>query len=433
MKAHTLAILLGLTGCADAPEEGAPTAVLAPGVRERLAVAFSDDELAEILTLSPLPAPPPDPTNAFADDPGAARLGQALYFDTRLSQNGEISCATCHDPEQGFSDGRALMQGLEDGVRNSPTVWNVAYNRWFFWDGRADTLWSQLLLPLESDAEMGTSRVAIVGLLRADDALRAEYQAVFGPLPAFETEPWPAHGLPAGDAEETSGWEALSERDRAGVDRVFANVGKAVAAYERLLVSRDAPFDRFVAGLESGDAARLAALSPAAQRGLQTFVGSGQCTLCHAGPNLTDAEFHNIGLSPGANVPLDIGRFEGVPFVRASAFNGLGEHSDDRSVEANVALRFVAQKPNNLGEFKTPTLRSVGDTAPYMHDGRFETLADVVRFYSELDQDPAIGHREESLVPLKLTDAEVEDLVAFLESLRGAPLPAELITSPVRD
>ncbi|MEQ1861632.1 MAG: cytochrome c peroxidase [Chthoniobacteraceae bacterium] len=366
---------------------------------------FTAEEVREVLKLSPLPPTPANPTNAVADNPAAARLGQRLFFDKRLSANGEISCATCHDPAHGFSDGKPLSEGLKPTERHSMALWNVGHQRWFFWNGRADSLWAQALQPLLHEKEMGVDPEHLRAVLADDASMKADYEAIFGPLP------------PAANAG-----------DRAA-DTLLANFGKALEAYQRLIVSTGAPFDRFVATMRSGGVAREPrAISESAQRGLQLFVGRGGCVLCHAGPNFTDGEFHNIGM---AGVPPDQGRFEGIQEVRADRFNGLGEFSDDRSPAANIKLRYLTVKLNHLGEFKTPTLRNVAGTAPYMHDGRFATLREVIDFYSELPGEPAFGHREDTLVPLKFTEQEKADLEAFLRTLTGAPLDASLTQPPV--
>ena len=376
-------------------------AASAPALR----YGFTPEEVRRILQHSPLPAPPRDTSNARADDPAAARLGHFLFFDPRLSGNGHLSCASCHDPEHGFADGRALSEGVRRGRRNTPALWNVAYNRWFFWDGRADTLWSQALKPLESPAEMAGSREAIFRLVRDDRELRAAYEPVFGAFPAVE--------------------------DRASVNRVFAAVGKALAAHQRRIVSRGSPFDLFAEGLRAGDPARMAALSESARRGLKIFVGRGQCRTCHAGPNFTDGEFHDIGVPPGSGLSPDAGRADGVARLRSDEFQAAGTFSDDRQGDAARSTAFLDPDAPMRGQVKTPSLRNVAATAPYMHQGQLATLADVVRYYSTLEgRTPPGPHDEKILVPLHLDEGEAADLIAFLESLTGEALPAELIRRP---
>jgi cytochrome c peroxidase len=387
-------------------------------------VAFTKAEIERIFTLSPLPAPPKSPTNRYADDPAAAHLGQQLFFDKRLSANGAVSCATCHDPSKGFGDGRPRARGLADVKRHAPALWNVAYADWLFWDGRADSVWSQALGPLEAAVEMGSSRVGLWRLVVGDAELRMAYESIFGELPVLETrETLAAHGKP-GDAS----WDALPAGDRAKIDKLFANLGKAIEAYERKLISRESPFDEFVRGLRTGDQALVDKLPAKAQRGLKLFLGEGQCTLCHHGPNFTDGEFHNLGMITPKGEDVDVGRYDGVVSVKANPFNGFGVHSDDTSEAANMRLSFVTKKLNNMGEFKTPTLRSVELSPPYMHDGRFGSLGDVLDFYRKMDGKPAVGHREESLQPLSLNGEQMGDLIRFLKSLTGRPIPAELLT-----
>src|SRR5262249_10473588 len=148
---------------------------------------------------SPLGAPPVDPSNSVADDEGAARLGQRLFFDRRLS-SGEVSCSTCHDPGHGFSDRKPVSEGVGQGRRHTPSLWNVAYNRWYFWDGRRDSLWSQALTPMESESEMGGTRLQVAHLVAADPELRGAYESVFGPLPdVSDLARFPAAGRPVPD------------------------------------------------------------------------------------------------------------------------------------------------------------------------------------------------------------------------------------------
>ena len=367
---------------------------------------LSAGNFSEIYQLSPLPATPPSPTNAFADNPAAVHLGQLLFYDKRLSANGEISCATCHDPAHGLSDGKPLGVGLQTMPRHSNAIWNGAHQRWFFWDGRADSLWAQSLQPLQSEIEMGATPAHVWGVISGDKELQTAYGNLFGPMP-----------------------ESASA-DAAVLNRFLANLGKSFEAYERLLISTDSRFDRFVSAIRAGEPADRAGLDDAERRGLKLFVGRGQCILCHSGPNFSDGEFHNIGLPKHPGLRKDSGRFEGIRRVQTDPFNGLGPFSDDRSTDTNIKLRYLVVKMNNLAEFKTPSLRHVAETAPYMHDGRFATLREVLDHYSDLPGDPPLGHREETLVPLKLSAREKNELEAFLKTLTGAPLDPKLLRSP---
>ena len=364
-------------------------------------VIFTPEEMHEIRKLSPLPELPSSPTNRVADDPRAALLGQKLFYDGRLSVNQEISCATCHDPTLGFSDGKALSEGLGTTDRHSPSLWNVAYQRWFFWDGRSDSLWAQAIQPLQDGREMGATPQHLRSLILGDPAIEAAYEALFG---------------------------SVSDQSD---DRMLSNLGKSFEAFQRKLISTDAAFDAFVANFENIEPGDDQYLNESARRGLRLFVGRGQCTLCHAGPNFSDGEFHNIGLSRNPNLPRDSGRFAGIRKLKADRFVGTGEFSDDRSKKTNIKLPYLVVKMNNMSEFKTPTLRGIAETAPYMHDGRFASIREVLEHYSELPGDPPLGHREETLQPLKLTEQEKHDIEAFLESLSGVPIDESLHFPPV--
>lgn len=401
-----------LAACAPAP------------VEER--IEFTAQEREKIARLSPLPPLPPDPTNALADDPRAAELGKALFFDKRLSGDAGHACSTCHRPDLAFADDAPLSQAVGTTARNTPTVLNAAYNRWFFWDGRADSLWAQALKPIEHPAEMNGSRVQVYRLLDADAALRRSYEAIFGKL--AQVAGLPPQGRPASDATDplAQAWGTLSITDQTTVNRVFANLGKAIAAYERTLVTADSPFDRFARALAAGDRQGEEAISMQAKLGLRLFIGRARCILCHSGPLLSDLEFHNLGLGDRAWLEnTHPARKSGALEVRADPFNGDGLYSDAPSSAATRKLAFLADSDEQLGQYKTPSLRNVALTAPYMHGGHFATLGDVVRFYSMLTESPQtpVGHRDELLLPLFLDEAEVARLAAFLETLSGA-LPA---------
>ncbi len=394
------------------------------------AASFTPAEVSRILRLSPLPPPPPDLSNRFADDPAAARLGQMLFFDPRLSRNGTTACATCHDPARGWSNGQTVTDPEIRFARHVPSLWNVAaYGRWFFWDGRADSAWSQALWPLESEREMATTRLRLAHHVHADRRLRRAYEAVFGPLPRtlHDRKRWPADAKPVvADPSHPyhRAWASMADADRETVDRIFSNLGKAIAAYERRIVSRNAPFDRFVAALRAGDAAGEALLSESAQRGLQLFVGRGQCTLCHSGPNLSDGEFHDVGIALGPQQRIDSGRYAGARILLGDNFSRRGPYADGGA--ATAPITFLVVQTDQLAAFKTPTLRDVAGSAPYMHDGRFPTLESVVRFYSTRNGASPVDHSTTLLKPLGLGDQDVRDLVSFLESLSGEPLAAAL-------
>ncbi len=395
---------------------------------------WSERDLRRIATLAPLPDAPRNPTNAYADDPRAAELGRRLFFDPRFSSDGKVSCATCHDPALGFADGKQVAHTLGRSERHTPSLWNVAHQRWLFWDGRADTLWAQAVQPLENELEMGGDRVALVQALRADVTLRSSYEELFGALP--DVSGWPARAKPMperGDDPRHVAWVSMSAETRTVVNRVVSNFGKALEAYQRKLTRDNSPFDRFAAALARGDTdAAGAVLSPQAQRGLALFLGKGNCRSCHGGPNFSDGEFHNIGVPPlGGGKPTDPARFAGAAAVLADEFNARSEFSDAREGEAALKLETLEPSPQSFGEYRTPTLRNVALSPPYMHQGQFATLRDVLRFYSTLEGATQVGHhQEQTLQPLELTEIEIDELVAFLESLTGEPPDARWLTAP---
>jgi len=414
-----------------------PLALLAllalPQGTSRAQVEFSAAEREILLELSPVPAPPPDPTNEVYESEAAARLGQALFFDKRLSADGTIACATCHQPEKSWTDGRRLARGLTSTSRHTMTLWNVAYNRWFFWDGRKDSLWSQALAPLEDAREHGTSRLAILHLIQSDPGYRRAWSEVFGPLPDLtDTTRFPPEGRPVPGEDEhphARAWATMTPEDQETVTRAFARVGKAIAAFERRIVSRAAPFDTFVAGLREGDADKLAALDLRAQRGARLFVDRARCVFCHDGPDFSDLEFHDNRIPVGEEGG-DPGRLLGVRRLKVDPFNTLGAYADDGGETGRIKLGTLIEDSHGGKLFKTPTLRNIARTPPYMHEGQFATLAEVVHFYSSLENAGPETTNERLVQPLGLSAEEEADLVAFLESLSDESLPPELLGPP---
>ena len=363
-------------------------------------------EVGRLLRHGPWPAATPrDPSNAVSGHPTAIVLGRRLFFDPRLSGNGAIACASCHVPARGFTDARPRAVGLGAGDRNTPTLLDVALHRWFSWDGRADSLWSQSLKPIIDAREMGATADHVARVLRNDAGLACLSEKAFG-------------GPPAADAE-----------------RALVQVGKALAAFVETVRSPRTPFDDFRDALARADAAAVARYPESARRGAAIFARS-DCGVCHVGPAFTNGEFHDVGVPYAlGDGRVDAGRFEGIKRVRADRFNLLGPWNDDRTGTAAVKTRHVEGTHASFGQFKTPTLRNLGHTAPYMHDGRYGSLRDVVRHYSELNMERIHTHGEQLLRPLKLSPAEVDDLVAFLQSLTppGVPhVPAEPVVSECR-
>jgi cytochrome c peroxidase len=455
-------------------------AALAPACQDE---PLSDEEMA-LLRVYALPAggPPPDPSNAYGDMVAAAQLGKLLYFERGFAgkllapfnvakdgngalgmagQTGMVSCADCHDPATGGADRRSQPNATSLGAsytgRNAPTVINAAYAPlWQFWDGHADSLWSQALAPPEGATECNGSRLRVAHVLY--EKYRVEFRQVFGagalPDDLTDLARFPPDGKPGAksgcqptDATEpfNDAWDCMDPDpaqpdDRATVNRIYVQFGKAIAAYERRLVSNafaGSPFDDFM----NGDAT---AMSPAAIRGARLFVGRAGCAECHRGPTFSDFDFHNIGTpQTGEHAhPTDLGLYDGIKYLGATVGS---EHHDftrsslfsDQMVEVAPAL--LGDPPAGaMGQFKTPTLRNVAKTAPYMHDGVYKTLWDVVNHYNfgGATGGPYAGEKSLALAPLLLTDGEMSDLVEFLRALddrdaKATPeFPEGLVTRP---
>jgi cytochrome c peroxidase len=365
---------------------------------------WTDDEIEVLRSLSigSLPPLPADPGNAVADNPVAAKFGQQLFFDPRMSGNGGISCSTCHQPERRFTDGLQKGQAIATSKRNTPSIVGAAHSPWLYWDGRRDSLWSQALSPLEDPAEHGGNRAQIVQLIEMDPPYRATYEALFGDFPDLS--------------------------DHESVNRVFANIGKSIAAYERLLMPGPSRFDAYVtivSGVERDAGQPI--LTDDEVMGLRLFVGEAACTQCHNGPLFTNHEFHNTGVISFPGEVPDKGRVAGVREVLADPFNCMGLYSDDPE-RSCAELEYARSGPELVGAMRTPSLRNLGGTAPYMHKGQLETLGDVLQHYNDAPL-AMIGHNEAK--PLQFNDRELRQIEAFLGTL-NAPLatPDEWLVPP---
>jgi cytochrome c peroxidase len=356
-------------------------------------IDFSDEEKTRILSHGPWPPKlEPDPSNRVSGKREAIRFGQRLFFEPRLSGTGSVLCATCHVPFRGFHDGRPRAFGLEEVDRNTQSLVNVRFSRWFSWDGANDNLWAQSIRPLLDPREMRSSAAHVAAFVRSNDVFSSEYEK------AFDRKP------PADDEE------------------LLIDVGKALAAFQEVLVSGRTPFDDFRDALEREDLSSMKNYPVAAQRGLKIFVGKGNCGACHFGPQFTNGEFADTGVAFFvAKGQVDAGRFGGIKKLRSSAHTLLGRFNDDSSRASATGTRDVESQPRNFGEFRVPSLREVARTAPYMHNGSIATLRDVVKFYSRLNEERLHAGGEKTLKPLALSEREIEDLVAFLETLTGAP------------
>ena len=387
----------------------------------------AEQETLETLWLGNLPPLPPDPSNSVADDPRAASLGHTLFFDTRLSSNGQIACATCHLPDLAFTDGLPLARGVGNTSRKTMSIVGTAYSPWLFWDGRKDSQWSQALGPLESPVEHGGNRLQYAHLVIQQH--KEEYEALFGPLPDLSR--LPASAGPVADPQARAAWQGLTLEERNKVTRVYANIGKAIAAYERHIMPGPSRFDHYVEALLNNDRdGARAILSKDEISGLKLFIGKASCTNCHNGPLFTNNDFHNTGVPARAELPEDTGRALGARQVLKDEFNCLSDYSDARPEDC-AELRFLKADGHQLERaFKPPTLRNVAEAAPFMHAGQFSTLRKVLEHYNRAPEAP-VGHTE--LEPLGLTNRQLAQLEAFLRSL-SAPLaaPAEFLCPPPR-
>ncbi len=392
--------------------------------------SWNESEVAALrsLWIGSLPPLPPDPSNAYADDSQATAFGQALFFDTRFSSNGEVACATCHIPDKMFNDGLPLAQGVGTTTRRTMTIIGTAYSPWLFWDGRKDSQWAQALGPMESPVEHGGTRTQYAHLI--DEQYRTQYESIFGELPDFSDRArFPDAAGPVGDASARAAWDAMSPTDRETVTQVYVNMGKAIAAYERWIMPGPSRFDTYVEALLNNDGDVMqTALTDDEVAGLRLFIGRAQCIKCHNGPLFTNNDFHNTGVPAAVDLPRDDGRASGVTKVLNDEFNCLSQWSDAGENDC-ADLRFVTSTGEQLeGAFRPPTLRNVAESAPYMHAGQYTTLAEVLQHYNHPPLAP-LGHSE--LGPLGLTTNELAQLEAFLRALSG-PLnvPPALLQSP---
>jgi cytochrome c peroxidase len=393
------------------------------------AVRWSAEERAVLasLSLKRLPPVPVDASNAVERRSVAVDLGRRLFNDAGLSRNGAVSCASCHDPAKQFQDGLPVSQGVGTGSRRAMPIVGAGHGAWLFWDGRKDSLWAQALGPLEDGVEHGTNRAHVAHHVARH--YRADYEAIFGALPWLDGLPKDAS--PKGSAAEQAAWMDIEAHRREDVSRVFAGVGKAIAAYEKSLHHEPTRLDDYVDAVLRRDGAADGMLRADEVRGLRLFIGKAQCVSCHNGPLLSDQQFHNTGVPPRDAARPDRGRAAATAVVRSDEFNCLGPFSDARPEQCQELRFMLTDDPALEGAFKTPGLRGVAGRPPYMHAGQFATLEQVVRHYIAAPH-AAMGHselthrhagaaagaaRHAERVPIELSDAEVADLVSLLGAL----------------
>ncbi len=368
-------------------------------------------EMIQAMALPADYAPPPDPSDAHADDPRAAALGAKLFDDVTLSPSGTVSCKLCHDPAHAFSDGLRTAEGVAVGPRNTPSLLFAAHQKWQFWDGRVDTLWAQALGPLENELEYGSSRLFVVHRIAA--AYRTEFEAIYGALPDLtDASRFPAAGKPGQPA-----WDAMAAADRSTVTRAFTDVGKAFAAFERTLRAEDSALDRYARG-------DTTALDDVQKRGLGVFFTAG-CAQCHYGPRLTDDAFHVVRFPTGrADATADVGRSEGLRLYAEAEFGAATVWSD--SVVTRPESLALLGEPLLAGQFKTPGLRGVAVTAPYGHGGSEGDLDLTMHLYGGAGivvSDPrAVGVTEPWVA--KFDTVAQQQLARFLETMTAVRKPA---------
>lgn len=418
-----------------------------------------------ILAPAVLPPPPPDISNRWADDPAAARFGQAIFFDPGFAgalldsdnlgddhslgtagETGKVACTGCHVPAAGFVDVRSPRQtislGAGWGKRRAKPLLDVGQAKILMWDGLHDALYNQLFTPFESATEINSSRLYVAEQVYA--RYRATYEAIFGKFPAAlddaqrfvqltaeqtgcrslktstdgnDTTGVDCHGMPGDQAE----YDGLAGGDKDIITRVVVNVGKALGAYERLLSCGPGRFDDYVHG-------NGAALSDDEKLGADLFVGKAHCTQCHSGPYFTDQQFHNVGLAPGGVGAAgrtydkdDHGAASGLKAVVSDPLNVKGTYSDGDDGRLPDAI-----PPAMDGAFRAPSLRCVSTRPSFMHTGQMHALADVVAFFARGGDTSAFEGQSENF-DRHLSSNEQAAIVAFLKALDGPGPPAELL------
>lgn len=387
--------------------------------KTKLTWSSSEQSIIQSLSLDNLPTETTDPSNKVHNNSLAAAFGEQLFNDVRLSGSNTISCATCHQSSLHFTDGKTVAEGIALASRNTPSLIGIAHNNWFFWDGRKDSLWSQALGPIEHTGEMGGSRLKVAHLISQSEEYTKFYNQIFGELPDLtDKQRFPEHAGPVGPARQdavVSPWKKMNTSDQKHINQLFVNIGKSLAAYMGTLQYSPNRFDQFAQQFSRQsnypDALNQPKLNLEEQKGLKLFMGKAQCTNCHNGPRLSNDSFHNIGLPTPTNTQFDWGRATVVQRLLHSPYNCLGEYSDAERNQCEELIYARKTGDDLIGAFKTPSLRGISKTAPYMHSGQVEDLAAVIEHYV---QAPASEKGHSSIQPIDLSDDEKKQLEAFL-------------------
>jgi len=356
-------------------------------------------------------------------DQNAQDFGAQLFFDTKLSANGQISCATCHQPDKAFTDGKPVGVGLGNTTRNTPSLNGAAWQVWQYWDGRRDSLWAQALTPLEAEKEMGGNRTAIAKLIASEEQYRTQYETLFGTLPFTSSDAVLAtNATPFGDKTQKRSWIEMDRTHQNHINVVFSNVGKALGAYQHTLAPVKTRFDLFQQEVAAGTSANdIESLSKLELEGARLFLNNKktQCLECHNGPLLSNRLFHNIATGNFSGPVYDFGREFGSQAVLLDEFNCQGRYSDSDADDCAHLIHMNRDTVHLRGAFKTPSLRNITNTAPYFHDGRFATLDAVMQYYANPPAwDKPDAH--ELRPGFELTKKEVEAMTAFLQSFEPA-------------
>ncbi len=353
---------------------------------------LTEPELRRVLQLGPWPLERrSDPGNRLSGDPFAIAFGQRLFFDSMLSSNGYVACASCHQPDRAWTDRRPRAQAIGPSRRNTPSLVNLTHQRWWGWAGASDSLWMATLRPLLDPDEMNSSPRLVARRLTLNDDIACRYRRLFG---------WPQ------DPDDPA---------------ILVNVAKAIAAFQETLETGRTPFDEYRDALARGADLPSSRYPAPARRGLRLFVGKGLCAECHSGPNFSDGRFHATGVALGIGWgPTDAGR--------AAALGSLGKstavlrRTNAPSTPQENAPGAGAVNPDAAlrGAFRTPGLRNVAVTPPYMHDGSIDTLDAVLRRYAQVGPRAGVGVDGEPVRVAALDAHEIDDLKAFLETLTDA-------------
>ena len=394
-----LVLIVGLLAVAARPSARADDEAPAP--------PLSAAERAQVLSHGPWPgATPADPGNRFSGLAAAEALGERLFAEPALSGRGDLACSSCHDPARGFTDGRARAQGIALLDRNTQGLHDLALHRWYGWDGGADSLWAASLRPLLDPREMGASAATVAAAIRQRPELASLLAQARAAAGAGARAP---HASPD--------------------DADLVDAAKAIGAWLRTLRSPPTAFDAYRDALARDDAAAAARYPAAALRGLRLFIGEARCHFCHVGPAFSNGEFHDIGIpfmpAPGR---VDPGRHAGLQRLLRDRHNLIGPFADPPAPgtapgrDPALRTRTVVMQHRHFGEWRTPGLRGLSASAPYMHDGRLPSLEAVIDHYDRIDTERLHADGESLLRPLRLSPRQRADLLAFLRSLDPPPL-----------